>query len=204
MTLQAEQPKLILASASAARRAVLTQAGLRFETRAAHVDEAEVKRSGRAEGASAEEVALALAELKAVRIARAAPEALVIGCDQLLVCNSEWFDKPADMAQARLHLLALRGCTHALVTAVVCHRHGQSIWRHVAQPRLAMRRFSDSFLDGYLEVEGETLLSSVGAYRLEGLGVHLFERIDGEHAAILGLPLLALLGFLRQHGVLLA
>lgn len=199
---QAASPRLILASASAARRALLEQAGLRFEARAARVDEAEVKLSARGSGATPVEAALLLAELKALRIARRDPEALVIGCDQLLVCDGDWFDKPADLAEAGTHLRVLRGRTHTLVTAVLCQRGEQRVWHHVAQPRLTMRGFSEAFIDAYLAAEGEALTTTVGAYRLEGLGVHLFDRIEGEHAAILGLPLLPLLGFLRQHGVL--
>jgi septum formation protein len=202
VTFQAAAPRLILASASTSRKAVLERAGLRFEVKAAHIDEAEVKRSALAEGASAADTALLLAELKARRVARTAGDALVIGCDQLLVCNGAWFDKPADMAQARAHLLALRGRTHTLVTAVLCLRDGRRVWHHVARPTLTMRGFGDGFLDAYLATEGDALTTTVGAYRLEGLGVHLFDAIDGEHAAILGLPLLPLLGFLRQHGVL--
>jgi septum formation protein len=106
------------------------------------------------------------------------------------------------MQQAREHLRRLRGRRHTLVTAVVCQRGQTPLWHHVAAPLLTMRDFSDAFLDAYLAAEGKALLASVGAYRLEGLGVHLFDRIEGEHAAILGLPLLALCGFLRQHGVL--
>lgn len=199
---QAAAPRLVLASASASRKALLEQAGLRFEARAAHVDEAEVKRSARAGGASAVDTALLLAELKAMRIARRDPEALVIGCDQLLVCEDRWFDKPADRAEARDHLTFLRGRTHTLVTAVLCQRGEQRVWHHVAQPRLTMRGFSDVFLDAYLSAEGDALTTTVGAYRLEGVGVHLFDAVQGEHAAVLGLPLLPLLGFLRQHGVL--
>jgi septum formation protein len=202
MSFQAAAPRLILASASASRRALLEQAGLRFEAEAARIDEAEVKRAAQAEGTSPADTALLLADLKAERVARRAPEALVIGCDQLLVCGNTWFDKPADRAEARAHLLALRGRTHELVTAVICHRHGRRIWQHVARPCLTMRDFSEAFLDAYLEAEGEALTTTVGAYRLEGLGVHLFDAVQGEHAAILGLPLLPLLGFLRQHGVL--
>jgi septum formation protein len=204
MSLQAEHPPLVLASASASRKALLQHAGLRFTARAAHIDEAEVKRAGQAEGASADEVALLLADLKARRIARGAPDTLVIGCDQLLVCDGRWFDKPVDMAEARQHMLALRGHTHTLVTAVVCLRGEQRVWHHVAKPSLTMRGFSEAFLDAYLALEGEALLSSVGAYRLEGAGPHLFDAVQGEHAAILGLPLIPLFGFLRQHGVLLA
>jgi septum formation protein len=202
VTLQADTPRLILASASASRRALLERAGLRFEAKAAHIDEAEVKRSALAEGASAEDAALLLAELKARRVARTAGDALVIGCDQLLVCDGAWFDKPSDIGSARRQLQAFRGRTHTLVTAVLCLRDGQRVWHHVARPRLTMRDFSDGFLDAYLAAEGDALTATVGAYRLEGLGVQLFDAAEGEHAAILGLPLLALLGFLRQHGVL--
>lgn len=202
MSLQAETPRLVLASASASRKALLERAGLRFTARAAQVDEAEVKRGARAGGASAAETALLLAELKAQRVALRDPEAVVIGCDQLLVCGDRWFDKPADLAEARAHLASLRGRTHVLVTAVLCQRGAQRLWHHVAQPRLTMRAFSDDFLDAYLAAEGEVLTTTVGAYRLEGVGVHLFDAVEGEHAAVLGLPLLPLLGFLRQHGVL--
>jgi septum formation protein len=204
VTIQSETIRVILASASVTRRAVLSAAGVNFETRAAHVDEDEVKRAARQDGVPPEDAALLLAELKASRIARSEPDALVIGCDQLLVCEGRWFDKPADLAQARAQLQALRGRTHILVTAVLCQRGPQRVWHHVAQPRLTMRDFSDAFLDDYLALEGERVTSSVGAYRLEGPGAQLFDAISGEHAAILGLPLLPLLGFLRQHGVLAA
>jgi len=201
--IQAATPTLILASASKARRAVLEGAGLRFETRVAGVDEDAIKQAAQAEGISADEAALVLADAKAERVARAAPDALLIGADQLLVCEGAWFDKPPDMAAARAHLQRLRARRHELVTALVCHRGGQRIWQHVAKPRLTMRDFSDSFLEAYLAAEGDALLSSVGAYRLEGHGAQLFDRIEGDQPAILGMPLLPLLGFLRQHGVLL-
>lgn len=200
--IQAGAPRILLASASSARRAVLEAAGLRFEARPAAVDEAAIKEAAQAEGIPPADAALMLADAKAERIARREPEALVIGCDQLLVCDGAWFDKPADLAAARRQLLALRGRSHDLVTAVVCHRHGGRIWQHVAVPRLVMRSFSEAFLEDYLEAEAAHVTQSVGAYRLEGPGIHLFERVQGEHAAILGLPLLPLLGFLRQHGVL--
>jgi len=202
--LQAAGPRLILASASNARRAVLEGAGLRFEALAAAVDEAAIKEAAQAEGIPPADAAMILAEAKAERIARRHPDAMVIGCDQLLVCGDCWFDKPADLAAARGHLLALRGRTHELVTAVVCHRHGQRIWQHVARPRLTMRSFSDAFLDTYLAIEATQVTQSVGAYRMEGPGAQLFSRVEGEHSAILGLPLLALLDFLRQHRVLMA
>jgi septum formation protein len=202
--IQRPDPPLVLASASAARRAVLEAAGLRFAAEAAAVDEAAIKESARAEGIPPGEAAMLLAEAKARRVSRRAPEgALVIGADQILVCEGAWFDKPPDAAAARAQLLALRGKAHELQTAVVCWRGGERVWGHVEAPRLAMRAFSDAFLDAYLQAEGEAVLSSVGAYRLEGLGAHLFASVRGDHAAVLGLPLLPLLGFLRGHGVLL-
>ncbi|MBL6078002.1 Maf family protein [Belnapia sp. T18] len=201
--IQQEAPALVLATASAARRAVLAAAGLRFTAEAAAVDEAAIKESARAEGIPPGEAAMLLAEAKAQRIARRHPEALVIGADQLLVCEGRWFDKPPDMAAARAQLLALRGRPHELMTAMVCWRGGQRVWQHLARPRLTMREFSEEFLDAYLAAEGEAVLGSVGAYRLEGPGVQLFHAVEGEQSAILGLPLLPLLDFLRQHGVLL-
>ncbi|MCX7377750.1 MAG: Maf family protein [Alphaproteobacteria bacterium] len=194
--------RLILASQSRFRAGLLAAAGVAVETMPAHVDEADVKQAARAEGASAEETALLLASLKAERIARRHPDALVIGGDQMLVCEGTWFDKPPDMAAARAQLLALRGKAHTLVTAVLCQRGDQRVWQHIAKPRLVMRDFSEAFLDQYLALEGEVLTTTVGAYRVEGPGLQLFDRIEGEHSEIVGLPMLALLGFLRQHGVL--
>jgi septum formation protein len=202
MSLQAAAPRLVLASASATRRALLAGAGLAFEVAAAGVDEAALKESAQAERIPPADAALILAEAKAERIARRHPDALVLGCDQLLVCDDRWFDKPPDLAAARAQLQALRGRAHRLVTATVAWRGGGRIWQDVSTPRLTMRDFSDAFLDAYIAAEGEALLGSVGAYRLEGLGVHLFSRVEGEHSAILGLPLLPLLHFLRGHGVL--
>jgi septum formation protein len=202
MTLQSRAPRLILASASASRRALLQAAGLVITVMPAEIDELAMKRDARREGMNVEAAALRLADMKAAWIARANPDALVIGGDQLLVCEGAWFDKPVDLPAARDQLLALRGRTHELVTAVTCHRAGGAQWSHVATPRLSMRRFSDGFLDAYLEAEGDTVTTSVGAYRLEGLGVHLFDRIEGEHAAILGLPMLALLTFLRGKHII--
>jgi len=200
--LQAAMPLLVLASSSATRRGLLERAGLAFEAHPAAVDEAAIKEAAQAEGIAAPDAALMLADAKAERVARCRPDALVIGCDQLLVCEGRWFDKPADLPNARENLLALRGKRHDLVTATVCWRHGARIWQDISIPRLSMRDFSETFLDAYLAAEGEALLASVGAYRQEGLGVHLMARIEGEHSAILGLPLPPLLRFLRQHGVL--
>ncbi len=206
--LQAAEPRLVLASASVARRAVLEGAGLAFTARASAVDEDAIKASARAEGLGAADTALLLADAKAMRLATKEPEALVIGADQMLVCTIDgeerWFDKPPSLDAARGHLRLLRGREHRLVTAIVCWRRGARVWHHVAVPRLTMRAVSDTFLDAYLALEGERLLASVGAYRLEGPGVQLFQSVTGEHSAVLGVPLLPLLAFLRDHGVLLA
>jgi septum formation protein len=196
-----DAPPLVLASGSATRRMVMEAAGLRFDVQPAAVDEAAMKQALWSEGVTADEAAMALATAKARRIRR--PGAVVIGSDQLLVCEGAWFDKPADIAAARAQLVRLRGRQHQLATAVTCWRDGVCVWHHVTRPVLTMRVFTDAFLDAYLAQEGDACLASVGAYRLEGLGVQLFDRVEGEHAAILGLPLLALLGFLRQHGVVM-
>ena len=208
LAIQPAVPPLVLATASAARRAVLSAAGLTFIAEAARVDEAAIKEAAQAEGMPVEEAAMLLADAKAQRVARRHPEALVIGADQMLVCAGDdgqlrWFDKPVGLEGAREHLRALRGRSHDLVSATVCWRGGTRIWQNLARPRLTMRAISDDFIDAYLAAEGEAVLGSVGAYRLEGLGVQLFSRIDGDHSAILGLPLLPLLEFLRGHGVLL-
>jgi septum formation protein len=199
--IQVRDPPLVLASGSATRAALLAAAGLVFTTATPNVDERAVKQEARAEGADAGEAALVLAETKARRVRTRGT--LVIGADQILVHRGDWLDKPADMAEARSHLERLRDSRHELATAVVCLRDGVCLWRHIAWPALAMRAFSDSFLDAYLAAEGAACLTSVGAFRLEGLGMHLFSQIDGEHSAILGLPMLPLLNFLRQYGILL-
>jgi len=140
--------------------------------------------------------------MKATEVAAQNPKALVIGADQILVLGKKWFDKPENMRAARAQLLALRGQTHVLETAAVCQRGDVCVWRHVSRPQLTMRAFSEKFLDEYLAREGKAVLSSVGAYRLEGMGVQLFERIEGDHFAILGLPLLPLLAYLRATNML--
>lgn len=193
---------LILASASPSRAAMLRSAGLDFSIQPARVDESEIKLALQAEGAPASEAATTLAELKAQRAATAAGGDFVIGADQMLVCEGRWYDKPETMQAARDHLLSLRGRTHELVSAVVLARGGSVIWRHVDVARLTMRDFSEEFLDAYLVQAGEAVLSSVGAYQLEGLGVQLFSRIQGDFFTILGLPLLPLLDILRENKVL--
>jgi septum formation protein len=202
MMLQRPSPRLILASSSSSRRVLLESAGLAFDVQPADIDEAAVKRKVAAEGIAAEAAALLLADLKASEVAGREPDAMVIGADQILVCEGAWFDKPADLGAAREQLRALRGRYHTLATAVVCHRHGRQVWSHTATPHLKMRDFSDEFLECYLLAEAEAVTSTVGAYRLEGPGVHLFSEVDGSHSAILGLPLLPLMEFLRNADIL--
>lgn len=192
---------LWLASASTARAALLRRAGVAVEIEPARIDEGEVKASMRAEQATAEMVAETLAEMKATRVARRHPGALVIGADQMLVCEGRWYDKPESIGDARGHLQALRGREHTLVSALCVVRDATRLWHHRAYARMTMRFFSDGFLDDYLAEGGPEVLESVGAYRLEGPGIQLFSRIEGEYTTILGLPLLPLLEFLRGHGV---
>ena len=195
-------PALVLASQSPSRAALLAGAGLAFEKAPAGVDEDAVKTSLKAEGASATQLADTLAELKAARISPRFPGALVLGADQVLACDGEWFDKPPDLAAARAQLLRLRDRTHQLFSAAVIVRDGERIWGRTEHATLRMRGFSEDFLDAYLARVGDTALASVGAYQLEGPGVQLFSHIDGDFFTILGLPLLALLDFLRGHGAL--
>lgn len=194
--------RLILASQSLSRRALLEGAGVTFEAMPAAVDESAIKESALAEGHTPTDTAILLADAKAARISRRYPEATVIGADQMLVCEGEWFDKPEDLAAARRHLERLRNRAHELITAVVVWRNGQRAWHHLSTPRLAMRDFSNAFLDDYLAREGAYVTQSVGAYRLEGMGIQLMRDIRGEHTAILGLPLLPLLAYLRDSGVI--
>jgi septum formation protein len=190
---------LVLASASPARANLLENAGVKVTRVPAAIDEAEVKEAFRREGADAATCAVALATAKAERVSRRHRGAFVVGADQMLVCGDVWFDKPPDLDHARAQLIALRGRTHELVTAVVVFRDGADLWHHVARAHLTMRQFSDAFLDAYLAAAGESVLGSVGAYQLERLGAHLFTRIEGDYFTILGLPLLPLLDFLRAQ-----
>ena len=193
---------LVLASASAARRQLLENAGVSFSVEAAGIDEAAIKESLAAEQATGSRVAEVLAELKAMRVSIRHPGKFVLGCDQVLDLNGRLFDKPADLAEAADHLRALSGKRHSLATAAVIAQNGAAIWRDIAVPQLTMRSLSPEFIDDYLTQVGEAATSSVGAYQLEGLGAQLFERVDGDFFSILGLPLLSVLGFLRVNGVI--
>ncbi len=190
---------IILASKSAARRAVLEGAGVAYEAVVSGVDEAVVKARMLTEGAGPRAIAEALAEAKALAVSRGRA-GCVIGADQTLDLNGALYDKAATLDEARARLGLLRGKAHRLHSAVVVATDGVVIWRETATAILTMRDFSDAFLDAYLATEGEAALGSVGCYRLEGLGAQLFEKIEGDYFAILGLPLLGLLDLLRARG----
>lgn len=176
---------------------MLERAGIDITVMSAAVDEAAVKKAAAAEGIEAAALAERLAGMKAMRGAMRHPGALVIGADQVLDHEGEWFDKPRDLTEAAAHLRRLRGSSHTLATSVCCARDGRLVWHHAEMPRLTMRELPDSFIAEYVAYEGEALLASVGAYRLEGRGIQLFDRIEGDFFTILGLPLLPLLAFLR-------
>ena len=192
---------LILASSSPSRRRMLEAAGVAFEVDPPRVDEEAAKASLRAQGVKSRDQADALAELKALSVSNRRP-GFVLGADQMLAIEGETLDKAPNLAEARRHLQLLRGRTHELMTAAVIARDGAVIWRHVETPKLKMRAFSDAFLDDYLARAGESVLGCVGAYQLEALGGQLFERVEGDHFAVQGLPLLALLAFLREHDII--
>ena len=195
-------PRLVLASGSAVRATLLRQAGLSFDIQNSRVDEDAIK-LGFADS-NIDELALRLAEAKALAVSVNAGDALVIGADQILSCNKARFDKPRDMAEARRNLLIYRGHTHRLHSGVVIAQNGNIVWRHSDHADLTMRNFSDAFLDHYLETVGEKVMTSVGCYQLEGPGIQLFEIIEGDYFTILGLPLLALLDELRSRQQVLA
>lgn len=191
---------LILASGSAARAAMLRAAGLDPVIAPARVDEAALKSALLAEGADPRRIADALAEVKAIRVSARHPGALVIGADQVLSLDGRIFDKPADPAEAMAHLASLSGQTHRLLAAVVLARDGQALWRHVGEARLTMRDLDAAAIARYVDRAGPAILECVGAYQIEGLGAQLFTAITGDQFTIMGLPLLPLLGILRDFG----
>lgn len=193
---------LILASKSIARRQVLEGAGIPFRWIDANIDEDTIKRQSVNSNMSPDALALKLAKAKADHVAWDYPEALVIGCDQLLTLDGKTFDKPENLSEAYGHIQAFKGQTHTLTAAVVIKKSEDIVWSHVAEASLKMRDVSDAFIDHYLKSEGEKVLTSVGAYRLEGMGAQLFEDIRGDYFTVLGLPLLPLLEELRNLGIL--
>ena len=189
---------LVLASKSDVRGKMLAAAGLRFEIRPAQIDERAVEAKASATDAAA--IARLLARAKADAVARSLPGRLVLGADQTLARGNRRFSKPADRAAAAEQLRSLRGQTHELHSALALVRDGTVLFECVDSARLTMRNISERFLEDYLDMAGEAALASVGGYQLEGIGVHLFERVEGDYFTVLGLPLLPLLSFLRQNG----
>lgn len=181
---------------------MLRSAGLEIAAHPSDLDESHLKAALEKAGSSSRDIALALAEAKARTVASVFPDALVIGADQILECDGQRYDKPGGREGARAQLTALRGRTHELVSAVAVVRGETLLWRHAERARLRMRDFSDAFLDLYLIKADPVLTGSVGAYRLEELGAQLFSSVEGDFFVILGLPLIPLLAFLREKGVI--
>lgn len=193
---------LILASGSAARRAMLDQVGVEFSVEPPDVDEARLKKG--LTGRGADEVALALAEAKALAVSDRRPDALVLGSDQILELDGTLMDKAGDLEGARARLRRLRGRSHSLHSAAALARGGEVIWSGADRAEMTMRPYSDAFLERYLAAEGGGLLGSVGCYRLEGPGAQLFEKVEGDFFTVLGLPLWAVLAELRRLGAIAA
>jgi len=191
---------IILASGSPFRKAMLVHAGVAIEAVPADVDERALEAP--LQGVSPEDVAAILAEAKATEVSERKPGALVLGCDQTLSLGDEVFHKPADMEGARRHLLALSGKTHQLNSAAVLVRDGKVLWRHVGIAGMTMRKLDPGFIGRHLARVGARALASVGAYQVEGEGIQLFEKIEGDHFTIVGLPLLPLLAELRTLGAI--
>ncbi|KQB96545.1 septum formation protein Maf [Loktanella sp. 1ANDIMAR09] len=194
--------QIILASGSEIRAQLLKNAGLDFDVSVARVDEDAVRASLLAESASPRDIADTLAELKAQRVAARHPDALVIGCDQVLALGPQIFNKPETPAEALSQLQSLRGQKHQLLSAAVIYGEGKPLWRHVGVVRLHMRDASDAYLADYVDRNWDSIRHSVGAYKLEEEGVRLFTRIEGDYFTVLGLPLLELLSYLTLRGTL--
>ncbi len=190
----------ILASASPTRRSMLEAAGLSFQVAPARIDEAAIRDSLAFDQVSPRDIADALAEGKAKRIAQKHPDSRVLGSDQILALGTEIFEKPADRTAAAAQLSRLQGKQHSLFSAAVLYDQGEPIWRFVSEVKLSMHPLRDSEIDAYLDRAWPEVSDSVGAYHAEGLGAQLFHRIDGDWFSVLGLPLLPLLSFFRLRG----
>jgi len=198
---------MILASASRIRSQILARSGVKHRCISSNLDEEKIKKNFGKKDSSAETVAIILSEAKAMAVAKelvflGKTKHFIINADQILECEGRWFNKPLNKSTARETLLALRGKTHHVISAVTVFHGKECLWRYCETPALEMRNFSDSFLEGYLKSSMPEIFESVGAYRLEDSGLQLFSRIDGDYFTILGLPLLALLGFLREQNIL--
>lgn len=194
---------LILASQSASRRAMLDAAGVRYEAMPAYVDEDAAKASFAHRGLSPRDTADALAELKALKLSGQFPGDLVLGCDSIVaLADGTLLDKPVDRADAAAHLAALSGGRHEILSAAVIAEGGRAVWRHVDRALLHVRPLSPAFIDAYLDREWPAIADCVGCFRIEGEGVQLFDRLDGSHFTILGMPLLPILGYLRDRGAM--
>ena len=193
---------LVLASDSATRRTMLENAGLEIIVDKPEVDEDGVKFEGKVHRWTAADTAGKLAEAKARQVARRHPGRIVLGADQMLECDGAWFDKPVDRATAAAQIAKLSGRTHMLFSAVVAVRGGAVLWRGLDTAELSVRPLSPEFIETYLDRAGEGVLNSVGGYQVEGLGIQLFDAIRGDHSTILGMPLIPLLAFLREQGVI--
>jgi septum formation protein len=200
MTLWREKNPLILASQSRARQTLLANAGINFETVPAEIDERAVQQASHLTAPG--DIAKLLAHEKSLAVSAQLPSRFIVGADQTLALRSRLFGKPAGRAQAAEQLRALAGGTHELHSAVAVARDGKILFDNVTSARMTMRNLGEAEINAYLDQAGEAVTSSVGAYQLEGLGVHLFERIEGDHFTILGLPLLPLLAFLRSERLL--
>ena len=193
---------IVLASTSPFRQGILRDAGIAFSAAASDVDERAVEATLADSGLGPDDVALVLAEAKAVAVSERRPGSLVVGADQTLALGDEIFHKPADMAAARAHLLALSGRTHTLSSAVVIARGGSAIWRHVSVASMTMRDMDPGFIGRHLAEVGQDALESVGAYRYEGPGIQLFAKTEGDYFTIVGLPMIPLLDELRRLGAI--
>jgi septum formation protein len=193
---------IVLASTSLIRLQLLQAAGLSVEVAAPRVDEATARQALLAEGATPRDIADALAEMKARKLADRRPADLVLGCDQVLDLDGAVLSKPQSPDDARDQLRRLRGRTHRLCSAIVAYEDAQPVWRHVAEARLTMHQISDAYLDDYVDRTWESIRHSVGCYKLEEEGVRLFSAITGDHFTILGLPLLPLLAWLGTRGMI--
>lgn len=191
---------IILASGSDIRRTLLRNAGVPFTVVLPRVDEDSIKRSMVAEKASPRDIADTLAESKALKVSMKQPDAVVLGCDQVLDHAGRILSKPSDREEARQQLSSMRGGRHSLLSAAVLCHEGRPIWRHVGQVRLQMHDFTDRYLAAYLDRNWESVRHSVGAYKLEEEGVRLFSRIDGDFFNVLGLPLVEILSYLSASG----